>query len=195
MHCQSNQMMPVSAHSLQREWTVQILGLIVPILIMCVVWYSRFHLIVEMLNDIEAGVRNWLSSRKGKKQHGRAAPTGILAIKDPALAATVLLFSLAREAETLDPSHEDTVMKLVSDIVPTERLADCLTDARKVAGGVTDARDVVRRFKSLWRSSLDPAERGHLVAMAESVAGQSPSQIQLLCIASLREALAGSEKT
>lgn len=176
---------------------MHLLGLLVPILIMCIVWYSRFHLIVEMLNDIEAGIRSWRANRRRKQPAVVAEPVGLSAIKDPATAAAVLLYSIANEADVKDASHDEIVTSLLADIIPTGRLADCLAAARASAGDVTDARDVVRKFKSLWRGSLDAAERRQLVAMAETIAavGAPPNLIQRLCVASLREAFGEGEQT
>jgi hypothetical protein len=195
MHCQPNGMMARSAHLRQRELAVQFLGLIVPILIMCVVWYSRFYLIVEMLNDIEAGIRSWLANRSQKKPAAIVVQTGLSTVNDPASAAAVLLYSLANEADVENPAHKDIVARLVAEIVPPDRLSESLTFAQGVARHVTDARDVVRRFKSVWRTTLDVNERHQLIAMAEAVATTAgpPNQIQQLCLASLRDALAGEE--
>lgn len=195
MHCQPNGIMARSAHLLQRERTVQFLGLIVPLLIMCIVWYSRFYLIVEMLNDIEAGIRSWWANRKQKKPAAIVTKAGLSAIDDPASAAAVLLYSLANEADAANPEHKDFVAGLIAEIVPADRLADSLSFAQGIARNVTDARDVVRRFKPVWRAALDTTERRQLIAMAEAVTTTAgpPNQIQQLCLASLRDALAGEE--
>ena len=64
--------------------------------------------------------------------------------------------------------------------------------AQELARDVADARDVVRRFKPLWRQKLSREERADLVAMAETIAdlGDPDDHNQKLTIVTLRTALA-----
>ena len=69
---------------------------------------------------------------------------------------------------------------------------ELLAYAEWASRSVPDAKDCIRRFKSIWLRRLNPAQRAKLVAMAEDVARQGGlvSSQQKITLAALRLSLA-----
>lgn len=176
-----------------RDSSMHIVGIIVAVLAAGALWYWRFKMLHEAgseVVDAVGRVRGAYRMRKFKKQ---AEGSVLASVTDPALAAAIFLYALANErAETLHASETEIAEQLKAIIADADR-DEIISYARWAARDIADARDVVRRFKPLWREKLTRDERNDLVAMAEAVmavGGGEPEHNQQLSFFTLRSALA-----
>lgn len=175
---------------------MHIVGLLLAVIVGAGVWYWRFKAVREMTDDIG----NALGRAQGRYRMARfkkqSQGSALSSITDPALAAAIYLFSLANERDTSLHLSEPAIREQIGEIVPASDLDEVVSYARWAARETTDPRDIVRRFKPLWREKLTSQERAHLVAMAETIAavGTGPDHNQKLSLANLRMALGPDQK-
>jgi uncharacterized tellurite resistance protein B-like protein len=170
---------------------VAILAVIGAVLAAVGVWYYRIKMLGEIGSDVAdlAGrARGAYRMRRFKKQ---AAGATLNVIDDPALAAAVFLYSLANEDKASMFKSGQSIRTSMALVVEPADLDDMLAYAEWVARDVVDPRDLVRRFKPLWRERLDIDERRKFIGMAEAVvaATPQPESSQTLTIEALRNAL------
>jgi len=167
-----------------------IIGIILAAIAGIGVWYYRVKMLGEMGSDIAdlAGrARGAYRMNRFKKQADAAT---LNAVDDPALAAAIFLYALANEDKPSLFKAEPEIRRVLTPVVRSE-LDELLAYAQWAARDVLDPRDLVRRFKPLWRDNLTITERQQLVGMAETVLSQSaaPDANQLQIIDALRGAL------
>jgi hypothetical protein len=170
---------------------VHILAIVVGLIAAGGIWYWRFKAAREVVSDV-GDVVGRVQGRIRMANFKKKAEASVLAsIEDPALAATVFLFALANEKRETLYLSEPRVRAEVARIVPTADLDEVVAYAQWAARDIADARDVVRRFKPLWRQKLTREERADLIVMAETVAGvgQQEDHNQKLSLVTLRTAL------
>jgi hypothetical protein len=122
----------------------------------------------------------------------KKAESSVLAsVDDPALGAAIFLFALANEADGAAHLAAPEIRRQLADIVPAEKMDEFIAYAEWAAKSVVDARDCVRRFRTLWSEHLTIAEREDLVGMAQAVAALAPKRAhsQSLAIEALDLAL------
>ncbi|WP_423067390.1 hypothetical protein [Devosia sp. CN2-171] len=144
--------------------------------------------VTDDVSNVVGHVRGRYRMSKFKKQ---AQGSVLASVEDPAMAAAIFLFALANGDEASLHLTEAEIHRQVSRIVPEADLDETLSYARWAAREVVDPRDIVRRFKPLWREKLTREERIQLVGMAEAVAalGEGDEHNQKLSITTLRMAL------
>lgn len=171
---------------------MHIIGLVVAALAAAGVWYWRFKAAKEVVDDVGSIVGRVRGRMRTNAFRKKAEGSVLAAIEAPALAATVFLFALANEKPGSLHQSEPEIRTQVTSIVPAAELDEVLSYAQWAARDVTDPRDVVRRFKPLWREKLTREERAELLAMAEAVAahGEADDHNQKLTLVTLRTALA-----
>ena len=189
-HCQKSGLMETSpAYSFGR-FAMAIVGIVLAALAGLGVWYYR----IRMLRDVGSDIADLAGRARGAyrmRQFKKKADGATLnAVDDPALAAAIFLYALANEDKASLYKSEPEVRRLMTPVVRAE-LDELLGYAEWVAREFVDPRDLVRRFKPLWRENLTPTERQQLVGMAEAVVAQSAKTEpgQLLAIDTLRTAL------
>ena len=170
---------------------MHILAMLGAILAGAAIWYWR----VRTMHDAGREVFDALGRARGalrRRNFRKKAEGSVLgSVDDPVLAAAIFLFALANDAgATLGAEAE--IRQQVSAITPADKLDEVMAYAAWAADSVIDARDCVRRFKGLWRDTLTPAERSHLVGMALAVRDAVPGSErgQKLVIEMLQTALA-----
>ncbi len=170
---------------------MHVLGLFLALIVGAGIWYWRFKAVKEMTDDLGDAVGRIRGQFRMAKFRKEAQGSALSSITDPALAAAIFLFVLANEDQASLHLSEPAIRDQLAGIVPSADLDEIIAYARWAAREVPDPRDVVRRFKPLWREKLTREERASLVAMAESVAsvGDGVDHYQKLSIASLRMAL------
>lgn len=188
---QDTETMEVSRSIGSGRLVMHIVALVVAVIGGIGVWYWRFKQMKDVTDDVSnvvGKVRGRYRMNKFKKQ---AQGSVLASIEDPALAATIFLFALANEDEASLHLTEAEIHNQISRIVPEADLDETISYARWAAREVVDPRDIVRRFKPLWREKLTREERIQLVGMAEAVAelGAGDEHNQKLSITTLRMAL------
>lgn len=189
-HCHQPDLMETSAPHSFGHWAMAIIGIILAAIAGIGVWYYRVKMLGEMGSDIAnlAGrVRGAYRMNRFKKQADAAT---LNAVDDPAMAAAIFLYALASEDKKTLFKSEPEIRRVMTPVVRTD-LDELLAYAQWAAREVLDPRDLVRRFKSLWRDNLTVTERQQFVGMAESVISQggTPNPSQLQIIDALRGAL------
>lgn len=191
MYCQDPETMEISTPVGSGRLVMHILAIIAAVIGAVGVWYWRFKMMKEVANDVSdvvGRVRGRYRMNKFKKQ---AQGSVLAGIDDPALAAAVFLFALANEDEASLYLSEAEIRRQIGRIVPPADLDETISYARWAARDIVDSRDVVRRFKPLWREKLTREERVGLVAMAEGIAalGTPDDHNQKLSLDALRSAI------
>ena len=155
------------------------------------VWYWRFKMMREMGSDVANVVGRMQGHIRTSSFRKKAEGSPLSSIEDPALAAAIFLHALANENDESLHLSEPVIRREIGRIVPAADLDEILSYAQWAARDVADARDVVRRFKSLWRQKLTRDERADLVSMAEAVIGSGADEHhnQKLSFVTLRTAL------
>lgn len=174
---------------------MHLLALLVTVIAGVAVWYWRFKMMKEVADDVSDMVGRARGRYRMSKFKKQAQGSVLASIEDPALAAATYLFALANEDEASLHRSEAEIERQIGSIVPAAELEEVLSYARWAARDIVDPRDIVRRFKPLWRDKLTREERIQLVGMAEAIAelGSKTDHNQKLSIATLRMAL-GSEQ-
>jgi uncharacterized tellurite resistance protein B-like protein len=135
------------------------------------IWYWR----IKMMREMGSEVANVVGRVQGHIRTGnfrkKAEGSPLSSVEDPALAAAIFLYALANEHNEILHLSEPAIRREIARIVRAADLEEMLAYAQWAARDVVDARDVVRRFKSLWRQKLTREERSDLVSMAESIIG------------------------
>lgn len=170
---------------------MHILGLLLAVVVGAGVWYWRFKATKEVADEVGDMIGRARGRYRMAQFKKKAEGSALASITDPALAATIFLFALANEDDGTLHLSETVIRDKVANIVPPADLDEIISYARWAARDTVDARDIVRRFKPLWRERLDRDERAAFVAMAEAVAavGEGADHNQKLSLASLRMAL------
>ena len=182
-HCQKPGLMETSRPRSAGHSAMAIIGIILAALAGIGVWYYR----IKMLGDVGSDIADLAGRARGAYRMNRfrkqADAATLNAVDDPALAAAIFLYALASEDKASLFKSEPEIRRVMTPIVRNE-LDDLLAYAQWAAREVVDPRDLVRRFRPLWRDKLTLMERQQFVGMAEAVIAQSGSpdanQLQLI---------------
>ncbi|WP_299743897.1 hypothetical protein [Devosia sp.] len=170
---------------------MHILGLLVAVIAGAGVWYWRYKMLRDVGGEVLDAVGRAQGAFRTRNFRNKAEASVLNAVDDPALAATLFLFSLSNENSAGEHLAEPEIRRQVEAIVPAGKLDEFIAYASWAARGVVDSRDCVRRFKPLWRQHLDAAERDQLIDMAEAVVALTakPEHSQAMALDALRTAL------
>ena len=170
---------------------MHIVSLVAAILVGAAIWYGRARMVYDAGDEVIDSMQRLRGALRRRQMRRHAAQAPLASIREPAIAAVAFYLSLA--AEKLD--HQDTAKGVIRlgmrKIIEPGDMDDVLVFCEWAVKDTVDPRDVIRRFRSLWRDRLDVAERRELVFIAETVAdvGGGPTEGQTAIIAILREAL------
>ena len=175
---------------------MHIVAIVLGIITAAGVWYWRFKATKEIVDDVGEMVGRARGRIRMANFKKKVEGSPLASIEDPALAATVFLHALSNEKPSARHLAEPLIREQVAPIVPATDLDEVVAYAQWAARDIVDARDVVRRFKTLWREKLTREERAELVAMAEAIAavGDTDDHNQKLSIVTLRTALGPEQK-
>jgi hypothetical protein len=170
---------------------MHIVAIVVGIIAAAGVWYWRAKAAKEVVDDVGSMVGRVQGRIRMNNFKKKAEGSALASIEDPALAAAVFLHALANEKRDALHLAEPGIREQIGRIVADADLDEVLSYAQWAARDVADARDVVRRFKPLWRQKLTREERADLIVMAESIAdlGEANDHNQKLTLVTLRTAL------
>jgi hypothetical protein len=195
-HCQVTQLVGASPSFAWGQKAMHIVGLVLAVIAGAAVWYWRFQMMRDAANEVGSIVGRVQGRLRTNAFRKKAEGSVLAAIEDPSLAAGVFLYALANEDRASLHLSEPIIREKLADIVPAAELDEVRAYAQWAARDIVDSRDVVRRFKPLWRAKLTREERESLFEMAEAVAGvgnaEDPSQ--KLSLETLRLALGYEQK-
>lgn len=170
---------------------MHVVAVILGVIAVAGIWYWRLRAAKEVVDEVGAAVGRVQGRIRMANFKKKAEASVLSSIEDPALAASVFLYALANENRDTLHAAERNIREDIGRIVPAADLDEMLSYAEWAARDVVDARDVVRRFKTLWREKLTREERAELVRMAETIAslGDGDDHNQKLSVVTLRAAL------
>lgn len=106
--------------------------------------------------------------RKKFRQKAEAAP--LASIADPAIAAVAFFLGLAAEKPHAKELALGVIRTRMTGIIRPQDMDEVLIFADWATRNVVNPQDPIRRFRDLWMSKLDVAERQELIAIADAVA-------------------------
>lgn len=155
------------------------------------VWYWRFKAMRDVGSDMVDAVGRVRGAYRMRSFKNKAEASVLNSVDDPALAAAIFLFALSNENSDAAHLAKAEIARQVAAIMPAGKEDEFLAYAEWAARSVVDARDCIRRFKSLWLEHLTISERRDLIGMAEAVNAltPAPTNTQTLAIEALQTAL------
>jgi hypothetical protein len=155
------------------------------------IWYWRFKMVRDVGNDVADAVGRVRGAYRMRNFKKKAEASVLNSVDDPALAAGIFLFALANENAEAEHLAKPEIARQLEPIVDPDKHEEYVAYAEWAARSVVDARDCIRRFKTLWREQLSLAERGHLIEIAQAITAltPNPTNTQKLAIESLNTAL------
>lgn len=189
--CMTRELVEVCPGNVLGETVMHLLALLAAVIGGVAVWYWHFKTIREMGNEVSDVVGRVQGRIRTNNFRKKAEGSPLSSVEDPALAAAIFLHALANEHDEILLLSEPAIRREIGRIVPAADLDEILAYAQWAARDVADPRDVVRRFKSLWRQKLTREERADLISMAEAIIGLSSVEHhnQKLSFITLRTAL------
>lgn len=167
------------------------LGLLLMVAAGAAVWWWRLKMVKEAGSEIIDSVERMRGAYKRRQFRKAAEAAPLTSIQNPAIAAVVFFLTLANDK----PMHKDVAKELVRermrDIIHVKDMDEVLIFADWTAKSVINLDDPVRRFRDMWLTSLDDAERRQLIAIAEDVSaiGGEPTPQQTDAIQKLKRTL------
>ena len=155
------------------------------------IWYWRLKAMRDVGSDVLDAAGRLRGAYRMHNFKKKAESSVLASVDDPALGAAIFLFALANEADGTAHLAGPEIRRQLGSIVPAERMDEFLAYAEWAARSVVDARDCVRRFRTMWRDSLTMGERQAFVDMADAVAALGPkhAHAQALALEALNTAL------
>ena len=154
-------------------------------------WWWRLKNIKEAADEIgDVAGRAW-GKYKRNKFRKKVEDSPLEAVDDPAAAAVVMMFAMAKEAGPITERVEASVRREITSAMKIADPTELVVFSKWVASHVQDANNVSLRYAKLWGGALSHAERGEFLAMVERVAmvNGGTTNIQQGKIIKLRERL------
>ncbi len=133
-------------------------------------WWWRLKMMGEAANDVNNAVGRVVGNYKRKKFLKKAGESPLASITDPAAAAVVMMFAVAKEEMPLNDAVEKIVQDEVTNTMKITDSTELMVFSKWVVSHVADANNVSLRCGKLWMTALSVAEREDFVAMIERVA-------------------------
>lgn len=133
-------------------------------------WWWRLKMMSDAASDINSAVGKVVGTYKRKKFLKKVGESPLASITDPAAAAVVMMFAIAKEESPLTDSTEHIIQDEVTHTMKIADSTELMVFSKWVVSHVTDANNVSLRCGKLWMNALDVAEREDFVAMVERVA-------------------------
>lgn len=169
-----------------------LLGLI-GIIVAGLFWILRTHGTVKGLQEVNRDTKGL--QRRAVSTFESLVGTPLQRVRDPRLAAVILMIQLVRTGSPLTASEKSQILDYMEKPLEVDRISATF----ERAWGYTQARlpfsQVADALAPLLRDALTPAERGELIVMLTQVAGahSPPSELQREGIARLKRRLLAGE--
>jgi hypothetical protein len=133
-------------------------------------WWWRLKMMGEAANDVNNAVGRAMGTYKRKKFLKKVGESPLAAVSDPAAAAVIMMFAIAKEEGPITEATEAIVKDEVINAMKIADPTEVLVFSKWVISHVVDANNVSLRFGKLWMGALNVSEREDFVAMIERVA-------------------------
>lgn len=156
-------------------------------------WILRVHGTVKALQTVDRdtkGLQRWAVSILGG-----IFGTPLQRVRDPRLAAVILMIQLVRTGSPLTASEKTRILELMEERLEVERISATFEKAWSYTRARLPFSQVADPLVPLLRQALTLDERADLIAMLTQVAGahSSPSELQREGITRLRRRLLHDE--
>ncbi|MCJ8151182.1 hypothetical protein [Shinella sedimenti] len=170
---------------------MHLVGLLVMVLGGAAVWYWRFKMVREAGSEVVDSIERMRGAYKRKQFRQKAEAAPLASIADPAIAAVAFFLALAAEKPHARDQASAVIRTRMSRIIKPQDMDEVLIFADWATRNVVNPQDPIRRFRDLWLSRLDIAERQELVAIADAVASVEgdPTAEQAETLQALRRTL------
>ncbi|SDN18945.1 hypothetical protein SAMN05216360_106210 [Methylobacterium phyllostachyos] len=168
---------------------IVLIGITVAILF----WILRVRGTVKTLRDVDRDIRG--PQRRVGSAFEDIAGTPLERVRDPRLAATILMIQLVRTGSPLTASEKTQILEFMETPLEIARISASFEWAWTYTQARLPFARVADPLVPLLRRTLTPAERTELIAMLNQVAGahSAPSQLQREGISHLRRKLMAGE--
>jgi hypothetical protein len=169
---------------------MHVIGFVLSVATLAAVWYWRLRVLREagmQLFDFAGRVRG---ARRRHNFKRRAESSVLDTVDDPALAAAIFLFALARQENPRADVGQLVRAQIARIPLDARRLDEYLTYAEWAARDLRDPSKCARKFRALWHDRLTEDERALLSSMSWAVVGASPQPSQRSSIRALQAELA-----
>ncbi|SDA26371.1 Tellurite resistance protein TerB [Methylobacterium sp. UNC378MF] len=156
-------------------------------------WILRTHGTIKGLQEVNRDTKGL--QRRAVSTIEDFVGTPLQRVRDPRLAAVILMIQLVRTGSPLTASEKTRILAYMENPLEVDRISASF----ERAWGYTQARlpfsQVADALTPLLRDALTPAERGELITMLTQVAGahSPPSELQREGIARLKRRLLAGE--
>jgi uncharacterized tellurite resistance protein B-like protein len=133
-------------------------------------WWWRLKMIGDAANDVsDVAGRAW-GKYKRHKFRKKVEDSPLQTVDDPATAAVVMMYAMAKEAGPITGAVDAAIRSEVSDTMKIGDADELITFGKWAASHATDASNVILRYVKLWNSALNADERRDFADMVERVA-------------------------
>jgi hypothetical protein len=133
-------------------------------------WWWRLKMIGDAANEVsDVAGRAW-GKYKRHKFRKKVEDSPLQSIEDPATAAVVMMYAMAKEAGPLTDKVEAAIRREVSGAMKIGDADELITFGKWAASHATDAGNVILRYVKLWNGALNADERRDFADMVERVA-------------------------
>ena len=169
-----------------------ILGLI-GIVAAILFWVLRVHGTVKRLQDVDRDTKGL--QRRARSAFEDIVGTPLERVRDPRLAATILMIQLVRTGSPLTASEKTRILEFMERPLEIARISASFEWAWTYTQARLPFARVADPLVPLLRRTLTSDERAELIAMLIQVAGahSAPSQLQRAGISRLRRKLLSGE--
>jgi hypothetical protein len=167
------------------------LGLLLMVAAGAAVWWWRLKMVKEAGSEVIDSVERMRGAYKRRQFRKAAEAAPLASIRNPAIAAAVFFLVLANEKPVHKDMAKEIVRERMKDIIHADDMDEVLIFADWTAKGVVNVDDPVHRFRDLWLTSLDEAERRQLIGIGEDIAavGGESTTLQTDALQRLKRAL------
>jgi hypothetical protein len=133
-------------------------------------WWWRLKAMSEAAGEINDAAGRLIGTYKRKKFLKKVGESPLAAVDDPAAAAVIMMFAIAKEEAPITDAIEAVVKNEVITTMKIEDTTELLTFSKWVISHVVDANNVSLRYGKLWQGALSISEREDFAEMVERVA-------------------------
>jgi hypothetical protein len=133
-------------------------------------WWWRLKNVSEAANDINDAVGGAVGTYKRKKFLKKVGESPLAAVDDPAAAAVIMMYAIAKEEAPITDATEAIIKSEIITAMKIDDTTELLTFSKWVVSQVVDANSVSLRYGKLWMGALSLNEREDFAAMVTRVA-------------------------
>jgi hypothetical protein len=133
-------------------------------------WWWRLKAMSEAAGEINDAAGRLIGTYKRKKFLKKVCESPLAAVDDPAAAAVIMMFGIAKEEAPITDATEAIIKNEIITSMKIDDTTELLTFSKWVVSHVVDANTISLRYGKLWMGALSINEREDFVAMVTRVA-------------------------